>query len=96
MLRFVLAIFLLASPLMAEEREDLCRVSSEIAGRAVVERAAGEEQDQTVAAITADLEGEDAAYATAVTLIVHWVYTLPEEQLTEEVAPAYEEACLAY
>lgn len=94
-MRYVIPLVLLASPLLAQDQDELCAVSAEIAGLAVFERAAGEEQEKTVLAITADLEGPKANYAGAVEPIVAWVWTLPEEQLTDEVAVAYEAACLA-
>lgn len=95
MLRLTACALLLSTSAFAEDQAELCTVSAEIAGLAVFERAAGEGEAKTVKAITADLEGPKANYAAAVAPIVAWVFTLPQEQLTEEVATAYEAACLA-
>ena len=95
MLRLVFPVLVLAFPAFAQDADELCTVSSEIAGAAVVERNAGEPQDTAISAITADLDGVSANYAAAVQPIVEWVYTLPQEQLTDEVAVAYKTACLA-
>ncbi len=95
MYRFVLPVVLLAAPALAQDKEELCTITADIAGAAASERAAGEDQAKTTEAITADLEGQEANYAPAVEHIVGWVWTLPEDQLTDEVGPAYKTACLA-
>lgn len=95
MFRFVFPMLFIATPLVAQDKEQLCATSAEIAGLAVVERVAGEESAKTIKAITADLDGDKANYAGAVQPIVEWVYTLPEDQLSDEVATAYAAACLA-
>lgn len=95
MLRLTACALLLSTSAFAQDKGELCTVSAGIAGLAVAERAAGEAEDKTVKAITADLEGAQANYAAAVAPIVAWVFTLPEDQLTDEVATAYEAACLA-
>lgn len=95
MLRHAFCLMILTTPALAQGTEDLCRISSQIAGAAVSERSTGATQDAAVRVITADLEGEAAAYAAAVQPLVDWVYSLPEEQLTDDVASAYEAACLA-
>ncbi len=93
--RLVFAALVCAFPAFAQDANELCNVSSEIAGAAVDERNAGQPQDKAINAITAELDGASESYAAAVQPIVAWVYTLPEEQLTEEVAVAYKTACLA-
>ena len=83
-----------APPAVAQDKEELCSVSAGIAGSAVEARAAGKKQKQAIRTITVDLDEEAGNYAAAVEPIVAWVYTLPEEQLTDEVAKSYEAACL--
>ncbi|QGX99039.1 DNA primase [Roseovarius faecimaris] len=95
MFRFCYPLILLATPLLAQDQAELCTVSAEIAGLAVTERAAGAAQDRTAETITIALDGPRASYTAAVEPIVAWVYSLPEEQLTADVAMAYEAACLA-
>jgi len=95
MVRFVFAACLFAAPTLVQANEELCKVSAEIAGAAVVERAAGAEPDAAIKAVTDGLDGPAESYAAAVQPIVEWVYTLPDDQLTDEVATAYELACLA-
>jgi hypothetical protein len=95
MYRFTLSLIFLAAPAMAQDKTQLCTVSAEIAGAAVAQRAAGEGKDKTAEAIAANMTGERANFGAAVPHIVDWVWTLPEDQLTDEVAAAYETACLA-
>lgn len=95
MYRFALSLILLTAPVMAQDKAQLCAISAEIAGSAVAQRAAGEDKDKTAKAITADMTGDRANFAAAVPHIVDWVWTLPEDQLTDEVAEAYSIACLA-
>ena len=40
--------------------------------------------------------GVDKRYREAVPMLVDWVYTLPEDQLTDEAPKAFEDACLAH
>lgn len=94
MWRILLSSLVIASPVLAQEKEALCKATSDIAGDAVTERLAGATQDEAVAAIVGGLDEGEAEYAAAVSPIVDWVYTLPDEHLTDEVQPAYEAACL--
>ena len=94
MRRLTLCLILMASSAAAQDKEELCRISSEIAGAAVMVRAEGMAQDKAIEQITADLDESAASFEAAVQPIVEWVYTLPEEQLTEDVQTAYEAACL--
>ncbi|MFK7940880.1 MAG: DNA primase [Roseovarius sp.] len=95
MLRLALSLVILAAPATAQDTTQLCSVSADIAGAAVSQRASGQDKPDTVSAITGDLQGDTAGFAAAVPHIVDWVWTLPEDQLTDEVAEAYEAACLA-
>ena len=95
MVRILFSLILLASPLLAQDKAELCSVSAEIAGLAVEQRVSQTGQAGAISSITQALDGSKAGYAAAVEPIVGWVYTLPEDQLTEEVATAYQAACLA-
>jgi len=94
MLRFIVCLLLLATPVVAQDKAELCEISSGIVGAAVVERQDGQAADMAVKAVVADLPEDQAAYEGAVQPIVDWVYTLPEDQLGDEVATSYETACL--
>lgn len=98
MRQIVLWLVLLAMPALAQDpaqdKAELCKVTSGIAGDAVSARGAGATEAATIAAITADLPATGTDYTSAVQPIVEWVYTLPEEQLTDEVQAAYQAACL--
>lgn len=94
MLRLALSLIVLASPLAALDKAQHCASSAAIVADAVVARAAGEEQKKTFLTITAGLEGDQENYAEAVQPIVEWIWALPEDQLTDDVAAAYESACL--
>lgn len=95
MFRILFSLILLAAPAMAQDKAELCKISAGIADSAVAERVAGAPQDRAIDAITAELAGVNDSYIGAVQPIVEWVWTLPADQLTEEVALAYEAACLA-
>lgn len=95
MFRFILPALLIAMPVMAQDRTEMCATTSGIAGSAVAERNAGSDQMAAADAIIAGLGEASDDYAGAVDPIVAWVWTLPDEQLTDEVATAYQAACLA-
>ncbi|SLN32246.1 hypothetical protein PEL8287_01516 [Roseovarius litorisediminis] len=86
---------LLATPLAAQDKTFLCNTSGEIVGAAVTLRVSGASNAATIKSISKSLEGDKATFKPAVQPIVDWVYTLDEPLLTDEVAPAYVEACLA-
>ncbi len=94
MLRTTICLLFLAAPVMAQDKADLCRVSSDIVGAAVIERQNGQAADMAVKAVVASLPEEQSAYEAAVQPIVEWVYTLPQDQLGDEVATSYQAACL--
>ncbi|WP_371227498.1 DNA primase [Roseovarius sp. 2305UL8-3] len=94
MLRTTICLLFFATPVMAQDKAELCQVSSDIAGAAVAERQDGQAANSAVTAIAANLPDEQSAYEAAVQPIVEWVYTLPEEQLGDEVASSYKTACL--
>ena len=95
MIRFAALIALCATPLAAQEDNPLCTVSGEIVQAAVEARAAGTQDAEAARQISKTLTGDKEAYQPAVGPLVSWVYTLPEEQLAEDVAGVYLEACLA-
>jgi len=70
-----------------------CMATAAIVEGAVAMRAGG--SAQTVTAGTLQTGGVEAKYIDAVAHLVDWVYTLPEDQLTEEAIRAYNDACLA-
>ncbi|WP_324753709.1 DNA primase [Roseovarius sp. Pro17] len=96
MTRFaLLALFLsLAAPVLADDARDRgCAATTAIVAEAVATRAKGTTQAQALKAL---LAGDvDAKYIAAVGPLVDWVYTLPQDQLTNEAVAAYNDACLA-
>lgn len=97
MTRFTIAaVFTLsvlpATQAYASDAGHHCAPTAEIVQMAVTARALGAEQDATQADILAN-DAVEERYAPAVPSLVEWVYTLPEDQLTDEVAVSFEEAC---
>lgn len=95
MFRVTACFLLLATPLAAMEKAQMCELSAEITGAVVSERSGGAEKVAAVKAVSGSLDGEKAAFSEAVQPIADWVYTLPEDQLDDQVAVSYEKACLA-
>lgn len=83
-----------ATPIAAQDKQDLCENTAMIVDDAVTARADGASA-QDAASTVRDTMDTDSAYTGAVQPIVDWVYTLPEDQLTDAVAVAYKEQCLA-
>ena len=95
MLRLTALITLLATPVVAQDKETLCAVSGDIVGAAVAERVGGADAETARDHVIDALPDEQANFKPAVGHLVEWVYTLPPEQLTDEVAPSFIEQCLA-
>ncbi|MGQ3486849.1 DNA primase [Roseovarius pacificus] len=89
------AAFLMATPVAAQDKEAMCDKTAAIVGKAVASRADGAAAEATVKAVTGSIDDADARYRPAVQPIVDWVYTLPEELLSDEVEVSYKEQCLA-
>ncbi|MBZ8118685.1 DNA primase [Roseovarius sp. LXJ103] len=97
MIRFaiaaVFALTVLPAPhAKASDAGHHCAPTAEIVQMAVTARKLGAEADATQADILAN-DAVEERYVPAVPSLVEWVYTLPEEQLTDEVAASFEEAC---
>ncbi len=90
----IAAALIAATPVLAQDKQDLCEKTAVIVGDAVSARADGATA-QDAARVARDAMDADSAYKGAVQPIVDWVYTLPEDQLTDAVAVAYQEQCLA-
>jgi hypothetical protein len=93
--KIALVVGLLATPALAVEKAHLCRVSAQIAGAAVEQRQDGAGRDAAVQAVTKGLGQDQADFEDAVSPIVDWVYSLPKDQLSPQVAESYEAACIA-
>jgi hypothetical protein len=83
-----------AAPTYAQDKRGAgCAATAEIVADAVAMRTDGTSQKATTEALKAgDVE---AKYVEAVAPLVDWVFTLPEHQLTDEAASAFNNACLA-
>jgi hypothetical protein len=97
MTRFALIAVLLtaAAPALAGKAEN-CAATAGIVRDAVAQRADGKAMTDTVAFLASDAGGVAAKYREAVPALVDWVYTLPEDQLTDAAPTAFEGACLAH
>ena len=97
MTRFALIAVLLsfAAPAFAGKAEN-CAATAGIVSDAVAQRVDGKDMAATVAFLGSDAGGIAAKYREAVPALVDWVYTLPEDQLTDAASEAFEDACLAY
>lgn len=97
MTRFALIALLLscAAPALAGKAEN-CAATAGIVSDAVTQRVDGKDMAATLAFLGSDAGGIDAKFREAVPALVDWVYTLPEDQLTDEAPKAFEEACLAH
>ncbi|HEY9038778.1 MAG TPA: hypothetical protein VIN05_07535 [Roseovarius sp.] len=97
MFRFPLCALLILTAvppaLAAGSVGEVCAKTAAIVANAAAMRTKGSAQADTLAALTAsDLE---ARFVPAVQPLVEWVYTLPADQLPDEIASAaFETACL--
>jgi len=94
MFRLTACLLCLATPLAAMEKAQMCAVTAEIAGAVVSERSDGAEKTAAIEAVSGSLDEDNTIFLAAVQPIADWVYTLPEDQLTDQVAVSYEDACL--
>ena len=87
---------LAASPAFAqsEDKQADCQAQAEVVMQVVSGRADGADQAQTVEAVQSGLSADRATYAQVVPAIADWVYTLPEDQLGDEVGQSWIDACL--
>lgn len=95
MVRFSILFAIIAAPALAQDKEALCENSARVVNAVVLERAAGASKKKAVRRVVRSLEGDLALFKEAVPPLADWVYTLPEEQLTDEPAAAYKATCLA-
>ncbi|MFX0543190.1 hypothetical protein ACEWPM_015870 [Roseovarius sp. S4756] len=93
--KFIVALpLLLCAPAMAEEGNAAgCAATAAIVADAVSMRADGTSQEAAAKGLQSGNVAEK--YKDAVAPLVGWVYTLPQDQLTDEAASAYHDACLA-
>lgn len=96
MTRFALIALLLplAAPVLADEMAENCAATAGIVADAVNMRADGKDAADTTAFLGSPESGFDARFRKAAPMLVEWVYTLPEEQLTEAASQSFEAACL--
>ena len=85
----------LSTPVLAAKAEN-CAAFASIAGKAVTLRSAGGTDEATAAArLQREAEGQEAIFVAEIPMIVNWIYTLPADQLTSEVAIVAEAQCMA-
>ncbi|WP_272006657.1 hypothetical protein [Roseovarius sp. ZX-A-9] len=91
-----LVLVLPAGASAADDKTANCAATAGIVADAVNARTGGNTQEGAIAFLTSDEGGIDDKYDPAVPMLVEWVYTLPEDQLTVEASTAFEEACLEH
>ena len=88
------AVTALATPALAGKAEN-CAAFASIAGKAVTLRSTGGTDEATAAArLQTEAEGTEAIFVAEIPMIVNWIYTLPAEQLTPEVASVAQAQCM--
>ncbi len=91
--------FILVLPAGANAADDKtanCVATAGIVADAVDQRTGGNTKAATTEFLTSDEGGIDDKYDPAVPMLVEWVFTLPEDQLTEDASTAFEKACLEH
>ncbi|QIE45175.1 hypothetical protein G5B38_06330 [Pseudohalocynthiibacter aestuariivivens] len=91
-----LVLLVPASAYATDDKAANCAATAGIVSHAVGERNGGNTQEGATDFLTSDEGGIEEKYDAAVPMLVEWVYTLPEDQLTDEAATAFEKACLAH
>lgn len=80
----------------AAERKARCTTQAEIVTQAVTLRAEGKRENRAIRDITKARAELPTPYTEAVAVLVGWVYTLPADQLGDEVTPQFLTACNGY
>ncbi|WP_232796497.1 hypothetical protein [Roseovarius salinarum] len=96
-----LAGLLMLAPLAAvaetaEERAARCAAQADLVSEAVVLRSDGADKTRAVERIKAGDNAAAERYPSTVSVLVGWVYTLPDDQLTADAASAFEKSCVAF
>lgn len=83
-----------ATPVIGQDDASAgCAATAAIVADAVEMRSGGADKMKTAETLAqGDVEPK---YVEVVAPLVEWVYTLPEHQLTDEAATAFNDACLA-
>ncbi|WP_146585551.1 hypothetical protein [Puniceibacterium confluentis] len=97
-MKFTMLAALVAATFTAESALALgakeCALQAGLVMQVVDARSAGAESEAALQQIQAGLNGETQKFATIVSVVVDWVYTLPDEQLGAAVGDAWTEGCL--
>ncbi|WP_121630878.1 hypothetical protein [Tropicibacter alexandrii] len=88
-MRVALVAILVALPVWGQAAPMDCAAQAEFVMGLVEGRAAGTPRDAAEASATEALDAEAGG------MLVEWIYTLPEAQLTEEVGTAWKTQCEA-
>lgn len=84
-----------AAPAFADKAAN-CDAFAGIAGKAVDLRSTSDTAEDVAArTLQEDATGTERRFLAEIPMIVSWIYTLPEEQLTPEVAEAARAQCMA-
>lgn len=90
---------IVAAPALAQSAPAAaeCQVQAQLVQSVVDMRAEGTGKSTLVRQVKKTLGASEATekYQEVVGPIVDWVFTLPQEQLTADVGPAFNEMCLA-
>ncbi len=99
MLRTALATtaltFCLTIPAVGQEDDTECRKQGQIATNIMSERKNGSNPRRAERRVIRMLPDDAQSYEVAVPAMVEWIYSLPEDQLTQEVSNALYQACMS-
>ncbi|SLN13906.1 hypothetical protein ROA7450_00231 [Roseovarius albus] len=93
------AFALFALPVSAEtadERAARCEVQAGIIATSVEERKAGTDADKIKKSLRKGKNKVEKKYVPSVPYLVDFVFTLPEDQLTDEAASQFQKSCGAF
>lgn len=99
MKRLIALALICASPALAEtkaEKEARCTAQADIVAQTVTLRSEGKRERRAGKILTGDESTIDPKYAPAIPMLLAWVYELDKDQLTDEAATRFKEACLAF
>lgn len=95
----MVSVLALAGAALAEtdaEREARCEAQAGIVAMAVDLRGDNKREKKAIKLISKDEVIASGPYVAQVDVLVNWVYSLPEAQVSEEAVTAFEAACTSF
>jgi hypothetical protein len=90
-----MALCVTASAGLAQDKDAECATQAEVAMMLVSARADGASDGDAISSVSAALSQNAQKYASIVPAMADWIYSLPEDQLTEDVRTSWVAACVA-